>query len=1835
MPGDYRIRFMGDLGNLAQFTSGIVSSASTIKGAFRNAAASPVTNLKVPGLSLGNLSTTVDSANKVLIQSGQVFTRVVSGWTRDLAKLDAATARSAASNARAGAGLNYRGSSFPTAAGPAVYGTSVNPKTGRAGVYAKDLRPTYETVASGEYRQIMGDVDKINAANKALIPMQKELAAIAKTSQLETLRNEAIRLTMLADQTEQLKIQNALRTKLNAAYAIGTGGRAPVYDRNGNIITPGILGKPTGTRSEMTSLLNTPTYQALATQKSVLKQVSPGVSSLNAQGQVVVTPPVTKLVPPTPAKMRAFIQKDINALKAGTTPPNADLQRALYESRGIEAIERDLVARNVLLAKIEADLAAQNIKQQAFNKRVAAKVRGVESKYVDETQALMTAQTTPRIPEQLDRELAKSKSLRNQIMKGMNITSPYGTADFAKQLNAKMESVSVTQDATRGIKQIRIDAKDAEGALMNLNTAVDRHGRVIQKMTGAYRNSGSMLGMIGQDFKKVLEWTVATTLVFGAFGVALGAFSKINQVNMDLQRFQIVTKATGDEVKAAFNGIAAIAYKTATPLTELTAIMDDVALATRKVGQTAAEWTSDILALTEAVGIFTNIAGVDTVKAADLLSAAYKQAQIAPEQLIILLNKVTAVAGGNAQAVQDIVSAIGTVSEAAKAAGLNMDQQIAAVQVLSQVTNKSAADIATSFKNLFGSINAPASIKILKSFGIDVRDETGSLRGFLDILKDVYDAMQSGAIPAGRVQDVLRGISGGPRRAPDMAAILGNLPKIFETVDKAVYATNEALVANAKILETNSAKLQQVRTAFDTTMVTQFSESINKLVEILVTLGKAFNSVLGGQGGAIANSVIQFAILAGGIGAVVKVGTSLRAVLWGLFGDLKVLNTVSKASGALFFGNATFDKKTGAYTSIIPLMKSERPGYSMYPSGSQGIDPVTGKNIPARFEYWPTKPGTTPEKPTALNVVPKALQPISTKFASSRGLRLGGAGVAGAALGLGLGAAGAATGSSAFSTIGTTVGMLGLMSMNPIGMAAGAATIAVSQLFQTWLDGIEKTKEKQKELQATIYDQIKALAENKRVLDSAKTERESNKKTMDTLNAKEKATSLTTDETESLTAAQQAYISSTMDVITAEKALADSRDRLLNSLPQLEKYSDLAKKAYTLNAEDLKWLSNKLVEDLLTESGSFTPTNTPYREAFKTPDVFHIAGRPVTTADTLAPSIYGRSDINAKETVSVDLLIERLRKEGAAGAIKFLRSPQSMTGTEGVEVTPALTSVLDTLLSFADEDTKATSEFKEAVEIFKTSVLTLPGASSPLQIMAQNLAAFQARTQANSTLGIITSGEAINAMGRQNIGAEILAKTKNLPETVAPAGRATRSGAGGARTSLTQKDINEYLFGKGGFVSEGAAPNLLAPSAEEAKQMFAILTDLSPELYDVQKGSKDFAEITYQYFKFWGIEVDGLHDPMIQLEEDLAMIREQIETSVKSGKQGLFNDLVSLQAAIQGGEYKGADRKVATAEQDQIYNLIDAYTKLGEAFTVNTGLLTPLKESLGSLRILQGLLLVENGDLLASFLGIARSMGMSGTAIETLVTYVKGLLIALSTINAYPDIIKNITIKIKTAIEGGNALDAYKSFMEAFNETNKNIAAQKKAAADLAAIEKLFANTKGSAAFATGTGSAAAKQVGLMDLPPEFKQDPNRTTTQLLQEAIKNAKALQHSIPGADKEYKGQMVAILDGTKKVMTTTNIGEEYLRRAMEELTEQIKKQNDLLTKADTIRRIRVGAGDFAALANVPINSKSGISVGGPQGPITISLNITGQVLTEAQIKQLGNSIAAGLGSAIGTN
>lgn len=1810
MAGDYRVRFYGDLGNLAQFSQSIRGAFSQIRTAYQSSGSAPVRSIGAPSLSTSKVTTQIDAYNRTLVQSGQVFHRYVSGYVTDMNRLQAAERNL------------YKGL---VASGGTSFGPAGNTRTAgkSGGITSKAINPVYSEFLTGQYKVTTGDLDKIEAAQARLLPAQREFLKLQQTSEL---RRAEMQAKFNAAEVRSMELEKQRMRLAERRTALTTGAYGNTY------INP---------KTNAASVRLTPLPSEY---NKVVKYIKDYINPNYDQ--------------------QAFVSAQARHLSGR---PDADIQQALRSIRGLDTVDSQLAAVQKEYKAVENLIKKLDASNVRLENKLTAKEKGILKKYSAELKALGAAlNSTPPIARDLDYFLGNSKDFRKQFVKEMALSTPYvpkttstdpaviarNTAareTFSKQLLARgidPASIQVTRDLEKGIYRISGAVKDARGYTAQWSTTLDNNLRKVERWGGSLRGSGGFLRQTVRDFQKVVEWTIATTVVFGTLGVAIGSISKINQINADLQRFSLTAQTSGDETKRAFQDIADIAYRTATPLQDLTAVMDDIALATRRAGQTSEEWRTAMNALSESVGILTNLTGVDTVRATDLLSAAYKQLQIAPEQLIPVLNKVTAVAGGNAQAIEDIISALGSVSEAAQAAGLTLDQQIAAVQTLSQVTNKSATEVATSFKNLFGSISSAGAEKALSKFGITTRKASGELRDFLDIYKDIYDARQAGKISEGQLQDVLRGISGGPRRAPDAAALLSNIPLIFEQLDKAAGASNEALIANAKVLDTNSAKLQQLRTQFDTAIVESFTDAVNRLVKTFVDLGTVVAGLFGGVGivsgfaeGAaqIGPLILAIALATKGVGLLSRGFRGLRSDFTGLINLEKTLG-----SSGIFSRFAKYNNPQLVKQGQLPPVS----GYRRIGSG-------------ANQRYVPLKAAANIPFPANITVQPQndplgsakaygryGLQNIVGSTKGRIGLGIGGGLAAGAALG----AVGAATGNigelaAAGQGLGITLAMLG----GPVGIAAGGTLAALSTGLAIWNEEQQKTKEKQDQLKFAILDNIKALEEQRKAQsDAEKAQRES----LGTINELKDKQSLTADETNRLSTAYNTYIDAAFKLSDANKQIAETTKSLLANLgPLSSQYQTLISQIQSGAITDpkvLKDLSSKLTSDVLGISVPGAAT-VPTFDTKNLPSTTVVAQQTDLTPIGLLAGALGNSGpvVNAKD------FYKEIQQGGLRTTLDYLNGTKGLAS--GAEFNSQIAELMRTQLLTADEAEKNTEEYQKAVLEFGNWVSKI---NAPNVQLTNTTASFAAQIQAQSALGILQGEAATNAAGRLSVSQELINRLGQLERQQQQQGQRPLAENAQQRPNISQDTISQFLFGqggKGGFLGGSNGPNTLKVSTDQAKELFTLITQLDPAFSGFAGNVQLFNAAVYKFFADRGIEIDGLRADAEAVGDIFAELKDNIKSSVIEGQKGLYEELLSLRAQKQGGEFVGKGAEY-NAERDQVLALISAYESLGTVFQENADYLDEFAKVLGTINGLQGIQLQSTENLLPTLINYAKTLGLTGDQIRSLVKKVE----ALITVTRAIDGIKarfGIRADLPTAQVKAFLVALRATILAAVNSGNMGGGAERNSYSQIKAIDAALGQlsradslTKqvdallrsgggssgpyktpstgsgGSGSRGGGGGSTAYNKPGLLDIPDEF-HNADRSVASLLKEAVANAKSLQSKIPGETKANRKEIVAILDGTKKLLQTKGIGEEYLRRAMEELAAQIKRQTDLLAKADTIRRIRVGGGDFSAIANVPVNKTTGISLAGSNA-INVTLNLNGTVLTPAQFAQFANQIAAAL-------
>lgn len=1783
---DYRVRFIGDLGNLAAFNSSIRGALSSNSRSLQSAnsgvvsralGGAPIVGPSRSGFSIRNASTELDHYNNALRQSGTVVRQFVQGYKSDVGSLG---------------------------------GARVTPIFGE----------TFHT-----------------DFNKAIANLQKYGSVVAQLAPVDAQINQMERAAL----TRAALTQNA-GLRLQQVSTLGT--------------------KDTPITEE----------QQLAAQKAYksLQTVLPS-STLTGLGI-------------TGASSLYATDDAANFDAAGTQQKLAPLFKSLKTQ---EYAIRDELRRNI--KEIQNDPVVRSLSQSAYYS--ATNPEG----YVGAggVQAL------------------SNPAIRNDLIKktGLGAGAPFvagGTDDQNLQFmkNAEAQGFKVTnvyKDLERNITHIQGEIMGAGNVMQKFTYAIDNNGNAINSWGRNLSGSRGFLSQTGRDLLKFTEWMAAATLVMGGFQVAIGALSTINELNANLQRLAITLQLNATETNATFLALSDVAIKTATPLQELVKASDDIALATRRANQTTQEWKNSFIEMATAVGILTNISGLDTVKATDLLTASMKQLSLTTGELIPLLNQVTAAAGGQANSIADIITAIGSVSEAATEALVTPTQQIAAVQVISQVTGKSAADTATAFKNLFGAINSAGAIKELKLFGIEVRDAEGNLKPFLDIYKEISDKISKGIIPQGRINEVLRAISGGPRRSPDAAALLANINKVFDVTTIAANATNEALVANAEILTTNRSKMIQFKNAWDTAIFEKFNKVIQDIVGTLTGLGIAFSTVFSAIPSSVIGVAVQVIALAGAFALLSKVGGTLG--LGKLFGgaaasarELSVaaglassslekviveevavsgikispqvagqllqrgyepgyLNTVTPKEQVAYL-NKTLNGPIIASSAGVPIVaKAQDTPFYQDANGRYRYSPLTDKFGPEGNVTNPTLANRPVDKATQAGLerlaktdVPAAFEKGGTGFVSKltgfyknlgggRGVGLAaGAGLVGAGLGLAT-----STGQSANQT-GASVAQFGafgaFLAGGPAGILVGGLLTGASILLQSWAQKEEDAKKTTDDLEKSLFTLTETWKTNNAGIAA-------NQQTYDDI---QKSLSRATVGTAEYVDLQAKLGIATVDL---NASLATQNDSLQSMIPILtklnelhpdQKWGDFLQGLGTagFSKDELTQLSAKLSGLIFQASGQpgVFSSNTPASfDASKLSYYSYPTTSPVTYATGALTDFsqktgqVGYSDVTAAQlssNLSLVKTITDLAQSSGGYNNKSLNFPVS-----NPELVLAFRTGLNTLLAANQIQQSAVDQFEAAVTQFGVAQ----------SVAQQVVGANAARIQGDQAVGLLSGQESTDATRRNLIAQALLADAAHLTEPI-PTKESYYNGSFTSQQAAydTQR---EQLYNQANAIGSDGKTYNKNPLDKQTLIDFADAQLKATGQLDLFKEpvSKGAAEIeilrnvlhlTDEQLKKLGFDGAAMGQAV---SSAIIAAKEATQSWADGALKSAGDKLLQLQARAQGGEFLNTkDNPNASKEGKFLFDQanatiagIKAVTKATlEAAQATGGDMSNAATTLGNSLDKLGI---------SGFQGLTNNIDTTKNSIENLNT---GFFNMLSVLNlSGPEVAKAIqewAIIIQEAVILSKIMDHIVAGDQVrrtprtpgpgnptYDTLAKDYAAQ--LAADEAALKKILGTGTGTKnPFAAPTKSSTAStslNVGTIFLSAEQQKlfsDPQA----LIKQAYADALKLQAQIPGEKAKDKNDVVAVFNGLNKIFQERGLSETLLRKALDDLTAQMAAMN---AKADTVRRVRVGAGDFSAIANVPVNAATGVSVAG-NNQINITFNLNGSTLTPANMDQLADKIGA---------
>ena len=1372
--------------------------------------------------------------------------------------------------------------------------------------------------------------------------------------------------------------------------------------------------------------------------------------------------------------------------------------------------------------------------------------------------------------------------------------------------NAK---AGIYEDLIHGTTRASVQFERVNGALVQGQVEWDKYGKVITRFGGNLSGLQNILNQTVRNLQKVIQWTVATTVVFGSLAFAASELQVLVNLDKNLKQLSITSQSTAQDTQRLFSGLADVAYQTATPLEQIVKSADDIALAVRDSGSSAHEYQQDILNLAQAVGIYTNLTGTDTVQATDLLTSAMKQLGIQTEDVVGVLSKVTAVAGGQSNAISSITQVLAVMSEAARQAGLSIDETIATAQVLTQVTAKSPAEIATAFKNLTGSLDSVAGKKALAKFGIGLKDEaTGQLRNILDIYGEISDKIRQGIIPANEVKGLVKAIAGGPRRVPDAAALLSNIDTIQQVTTRSVDATNEALIANAKILDTTQAKLTQIKVLVDKFAYEKFGPALKQSVEIFLDAATHLFEFLNKLDAKWVSTALQ----AGAFLLALKLGTTLLA----RFG-----------AGLLGMANGLIGSGAAALTAA--------KGMQAYAAASQAanVQAAAGKG--------------------KLGILAAGL---GNKDIAKAGI--GGA-ISGAALS-------AISGGTPGQIIGGGLQGLGgalflAPSPEPFTKVAGAAAFAVGTVLQlvTASHDVQKATEDVGVTAEKVVSAFSAYDEARGTLEGLGNTQKELSASIEEINSHQKKSA---DELAILNDFQSQYIKNALAMADANVKLKDSQDILNNVIGPEFSNALAAAKNGLLSKQQINELLKKYQNEILKKTR---------------PDITLPEDINVPTPQKLPAVIYSNED----------LYKQQVKQAGSAGNVPY---PTEAHGRE-IRLDQNGNEILGKNVDFSLRELELLGDgYKKVKLLFKGDLVdptTFQVTGQNLDLISQaiqklvdsgdeagprlqasfnkflqgtdafraadtNLAIFGARIQAMQAIGDPTAATLTKVLDLITKIVNI-AKEKGDTDTLFKA-QAYLADVLNGKIKVTKDNLGELatIYGQQLNLIPPTLPTPPVPTTDRAFQHFPEpvtkeTADAAQNRLRAIQAIVDDLGIDFTYLGKAGADGLGLiSEEAATALEDLDKVKQSLESSYaeKSG---------NLRAQFQGGDISKADYDAQAKQLDALAAAVSNVTaRWGELITLDFSSyneqIDAFEQSLTTIPGLQDAVGLSGDQLLERLFSLAETYGLTGKEVDKL----GGKLVALGKTLQQLNGIKayfHLAASVDTA-KALATLKAMRNIIAAGGEgdhTGGDTSKLDAAIAQLSALQNtkdigsdikdIFYNAKGSGGVGnakTGGGGAGSSKAGAkanppdvstIDVPDAIANAYNRDA--LIQEAIRRAKKLQSTIPGAAKDAKNDIVEILKGTQNLLEVRGVKDDLLRKALEELADVEKKRLEFETKADTIRRIRVGSGSFAAIANVPVNSTSGVSLGGANN-VNVTLNLNGTVLTPAQLAQFADLVASAI-------
>lgn len=428
------------------------------------------------------------------------------------------------------------------------------------------------------------------------------------------------------------------------------------------------------------------------------------------------------------------------AAKEGSSSLNkksAEIERRVQDSMSSTAVRsvRGMVGKDGMYN--ETKLNAEIKKKESAIKAAEEKSNGEETKHL---------QLLRQQKEALEQQVKVAKSILD-IRKD--------TARFQQTSQALDEKKGQLRGAEVAAGNIRGDL--IEEAAVNLGAVGDESNKIVAGLNDAAASAdkaGNALGEMEKKSKGLSEvgnylknMVGPTMILMRIVQMVKQSFQELKELDKELNQISIVTGMSMDQMWSKFNGLNSIAQQYGVTTKDVVSVQKlyyqqgrSMAEVTQLTGETlkfakisGLEFADATKMMTAALNAY-KISADQANRVTDVYSALSTEAAVDANQVAIAMSKVASIAALSGSEFEDtsayLSKIIETTQEAPETAGTALKTVIARFTEVKKLTEdqKELLDEDYNFNNIE---------KALKSIGISVKDSSGQMRGFTEILNDL------------------------------------------------------------------------------------------------------------------------------------------------------------------------------------------------------------------------------------------------------------------------------------------------------------------------------------------------------------------------------------------------------------------------------------------------------------------------------------------------------------------------------------------------------------------------------------------------------------------------------------------------------------------------------------------------------------------------------------------------------------------------------------------------------------------------------------------------------------------------------------------------------------------------------------------------------------------------------------------------------------------------------------------------------------------------------------------------------------------------------------------